>query len=57
MVGERYPILPLPHSPEHTSLIEVGPIARRIDPAAMSAALPEIEAAIERAQRAAVDES
>jgi hypothetical protein len=26
MVGERYPILPLPHIPEHTELIEVGPI-------------------------------
>ena len=26
MVGERYPILPLPHIPEHTEMIEVGPI-------------------------------
>ena len=26
MVGERYPILPLPHIPEHTELIEIGPI-------------------------------
>ncbi len=26
MVGERYPILPLPHIPEQTELIEIGPI-------------------------------
>jgi hypothetical protein len=27
MVGTRYPILPLPHIPEQTELIELGPIA------------------------------